>query len=355
MNKARWFLTVVLFLSSLIVTAGFIHVFIGSTEDLPAMGRTQKLMLAERWQGQATTFVFGTSRAHQDFEPEVFDAELQGKYPTQTINLALLAGSYIEQRAIAKHVLARFKPLRGQACLAFMELNSGLNFPVIDIAHPQNINLFHPRAVNLYTPEAVRFVAQFSDQTISPISRAGRLGVALVSAAGNYMNLGMLAGVIQQYLPYIPEKRSDGSHDTDRGFPVFQNYEQDHATLEKIFAAAPDQPRISDRQLLPGQVRLMEELRAVNPAVQLVYLVTPHTDDLTTAFTYPDHLTVAGQDIPIFNLARPDLYPDLYERENWRDYGHLNPQGAALMTRLLAGQVTDWLGAHPAARLCGEE
>jgi len=353
MSVVRSMTSVSLFFISLIVVAGLFHQAIGNTEELPAMGRTEKFAIAENLQGQANTFAFGTSRVHQAFMPELFDSLVGNS--ALSVNMAMPAGSYIEQRMMAKHVLARFKPLRGQACLAFMELNSGLNFPVIDIAHPQNINLFHPRAVNLYTPEAVRFVAQFSDQTISPISRAGRLGVALVSAAGNYMNLGMFSAVMQQELPPIAEKQNGNGYNTSRGFQVFTNYQQDHAALEKIFMAAPAQPRISDRQLLPGQVRLMEELRAVNPAVQLVYLVTPHTDDLTTAFIYPDHLTVAGQDIPIFNLARPDLYPDLYKRENWRDYGHLNPQGAALMTRLLAGQVADWLGAHPAARLCGEE
>jgi hypothetical protein len=87
--------------------------------------------------------------------------------------------------------------------------------------------------------------------------------------------------------------------------------------------------------------------------VQFMYVATPRLEDLKSAPDYPAEIEGPAGPVPIFNLARPDLYPELYQPQNWRNAHHLNHDlGAPLFSRLLASQVRSWLGTHPVAARC---
>jgi hypothetical protein len=53
------------------------------------------------------------------------------------------------------------------------------------------------------------------------------------------------------------------------------------------------------------------------------------------------------------NLARPDLYPQIYHAELWHDDSHLNEAGAQLATRLLAESLKNWYAVHGEPASCG--
>jgi hypothetical protein len=83
-----------------------------------------------------------------------------------------------------------------------------------------------------------------------------------------------------------------------------------------------------------------------------IYLVTPKLSDLTMAETYPPCLQVNGRYVPIVNAAQPNLYPQLYRAELWHDSAHLNEEGAAVFSRIVAGQLMGNLQFRSTKRDC---
>ena len=107
--------------------------------------------------------------------------------------------------------------------------------------------------------------------------------------------------------------------------------------------------------VLPGNVELVRELNDASRVrnVRFLYVVMPMVSDLTEHPVYPE--TMAGPEgpEPILNLARPDLYPELYQVKYWHDGAHLNEAGAGFASRLLAEQIKAWYARNPAAARCG--
>ena len=83
------------------------------------------------------------------------------------------------------------------------------------------------------------------------------------------------------------------------------------------------------------------------PGVQYAYLLLPRMDDLGGRHSYPPYLEVDGQAVPIIDLGRPDLYPQLYQPGNWYDDSHLSEAGAALASTLIAQQLDSFAAQHP--------
>ena len=105
----------------------------------------------------------------------------------------------------------------------------------------------------------------------------------------------------------------------------------------------------SPGELMPGNYSLIDELRHATSVtgVQFVYLVMPNFEDLDHYEIYPDAIVVDGQNVPIIDLARPDLYPELYQAMYWHDDAHLNEPGADLSMKLLTQQLKNFYAHHP--------
>jgi hypothetical protein len=136
-----------------------------------------------------------------------------------------------------------------------------------------------------------------------------------------------------------------------RGQRITPASRQDTRDADAAFNArgAPETPIAT--ALAPGNHQLLADVAraegsATRAHVQLVYVVTPSLSDLTSPAVYPGEIDGPKGPVPIINLARPDLYPQLYQRAYWRNAGHVNAAGAAVFTRLLAQQLDAWLRRH---------
>ena len=90
--------------------------------------------------------------------------------------------------------------------------------------------------------------------------------------------------------------------------------------LTAKLAAYPKSSTPIAELLTPGSTILPQEIEAASPVKNLafVYFVYPKLTDVSGPLDYPDHLNLpgsgqAGRDIPIIDLARPDLFPQLYQ------------------------------------------
>ncbi len=280
---------------------------------LHAEYRDAKLDLIGREAGRAQVLLFGTSRVHEGFVPELFD---RAAGAPRSLNLGLVGGSQTEQRVLAKEFLSRATP-----CSMVFEINAGLNLP------PES--RFDPRAVNLYDAETVRFVGAFNGEEIGLGRRAARLGFALLAAAGHYTHAGMLSS--RMFQPHI-ETPEDGR----RGQITLAQSEEERARVAASFAEKPAAPIITPENIAPGNRYLLNELAAQRPQLHFAYLVAPMLEDLTHAPDYPAQMDGPNGPVPILNLARPDRFPELYRPELWRNATHLSPEGARVFTQLLA-------------------
>lgn len=307
--------------------------------------RGQKLSLIDDWRGRATSAAFGTSRVHNGFSPAAFDAEFaDAPYALTSLNLGLFGGSQTEQRALAREFLARLKPpsMRPSVCLVMLELNAGLNF--------QLVNLLHPRSIDVYDLNTIRFVASFSDHTVSRLRQIGRLGFAVTSGILHLVNIGALSSRL-----FDPIVQPDPVADDQRGLlPVLADV-NDARGVADAFRQRSAGPMSVEIPLLPGNQSLLIDLASASlvPNVQFIYFVLPSLDALTKIPIYPPSLEGPEGPVPIINLERPDRYPELFKPEAWGNPGHLSALGAVLASRILARRVREWLSSQPSLPRCG--
>ncbi|CAN5515832.1 hypothetical protein BH10ACI4_BH10ACI4_01140 [soil metagenome] len=331
--------------------AGIIHLLVGNGLRLHADMRSEKLMVMDEWQGRAYTAVFGSSHVHFGFDPRAFDVALFGSpLQTRTVNLAIQGGSQGEQRATAlaylQHLQAPPKVGGAQACLVVLELKAGANFT--------NEHLIHPRAINIYDWPTTRFIARLTTPQMGLKQRVGRTGYAFAAMALHYMNVGMLSSSI--FVPPIDNEalRAETIEDR-RGLVVMPANAKSTQAVEKEIAASPSQPTVAQEGLLPSNSELLDELKAASPVknVAMAYLVMPKISDLEAYTLMPDSIPWSGGEAPIVNMARPDLYREIYESKYWLDDAHLNERGAALVTKLIAGNLKNWYSNHGQPARCG--
>ena len=107
--------------------------------------------------------------------------------------------------------------------------------------------------------------------------------------------------------------------------------------------------------LLPGNYDLLRELNRDSPVknVQILYVVMPMITDVVQRREYPATMEGPRGLEPILTLARPDLYPALFQAQYWSDDSHLNEAGAAMASGLLAEQIKAWYAANPEPARCG--
>jgi hypothetical protein len=337
--------SVLCFCLAFLAAASLIHILLPPPIGLYAAMRSEKLQILDDWSGKATTAAFGSSHVHNGFDPRAFDRALAGTpFATTSLNLGIEGGSQTEQRAMAEQFLSRLRPHPDQACFVLLELNAGANFT--------DDHLVHPRAINIYDWRTVRFVAGLASPALGRIRGAGRLAYALAASVLYYANVGMLSNLI--FDRTLDQSMLDDETAADRRGLIELHIP--HAYVEHQIAALPRSMTPEPAQMLPANYTLLSDLKHDSPVsrVHFIYWVTPLAFNLQSYPTYPSEITVDGVTAPILSVARPDLYPDLYLEQNWADDSHLSPQGAALASRYLAQQLSQWYKAHPQAMACGD-
>jgi hypothetical protein len=340
--------TVASFAAAFIVTAAVIHFSLPDPLRLYANIRSEKLLLLQQWQGRVSSAVFGASHANDGLDPRTFDSALAGTpLRTTTLNLGIEGGSQSEQRAMALTFVSSLRPHPDQACFVLLELNAGANLTVD--------HLVHPRTIDIYDWKTVRFIHGLSTAAIGRKRGAGRFAYALAAAAMYYSNVGMLSNLV--FTP--PTDSQLMLHETEddrRGLMNRQVPPGNAATLRRLFAQSPRTMIPRPEPLLPGNYALVDEIMKASPVKDLhvLYWVSPQTADMQSFPVYPAEITVDGVTTPILSMARPDLYPDLYQPQNWYDYAHLSASGAPLLGKHLATQLSDWYRTRPQQMSCGD-
>lgn len=328
-----------------VLVAALIHAAMPRTLYLHADIRSGKLSLMSQMRASTRSASFGSSHVHNGFDPRAFDHALAGSpLETHCINLAIEGGSQTEQRSMALEFVHNMHagPIAegGPAsCFVLLELGAGANFTYD--------HLVHPRAINIYDRANASFVDTLTSPVMPRSQRIGRRLYAYVAMALHYMNVGMLSSAMLPNLSPDQDYKSEIVDDR-RGLLALPGYPHQELLAKKL----ADQPRtgtVSTQALLPGNFVLVHQLMQAQDVhgVQYVYLLMPKFGDLTAYTVYQDWLIVDGQTVPIINLARPDLYPQLYQFSNWLDDSHLNERGAALASSLIGQQIKNFAAQHP--------
>jgi hypothetical protein len=129
------------------------------------------------------------------------------------------------------------------------------------------------------------------------------------------------------------------------------------AAVSEAFTAYrhPPAPTATIAPTPPGAYQLVQDIARECPrrSIRFFYFVTPTLSALTHTETTPCSIKGVNGPAPIFDLARPDRFPELFKSDLWRDPGHLNPKGAAVFSMILAREVNDWL-ADGSNQGCGD-
>ena len=342
-----------------LATAGFvlcaaaIHGALGDPFRLYASLRSEQLEVMDRLQGSSFSSAFGSSHVHNGFDPATFDRGMAGT-PAQssTENMAIPGGSQVEQRATALEYLRSLhaphaSPNGPKSCMVLLELGAGANIGTMFMVHP--------RTINLYDWHGVRLVSELTDSQLGRRRNMGRVVFAAAGSAMYYMNVGMVSNRI--FKPDVDEETVKSLLANDRrGAELMSSDPRNQASLKRVFDSAPKVSQPVPTELEPGNYALVDELRAASPVHPLafVYVQMPMMADMESYPVYPDHLQSAGGPVPIINLARPDVHPELYQLQYWHDDAHLNDHGAELATAIAANELKSWYAAHGWPSACKE-
>ena len=231
-------------------------------------------------------------------------------------------------------------------CLLLFEINGGGAFNLQWMEHPREINEFDLTSAKLvfqFPPEPSSRLRQLHDRT-----------AVLVSVTLHYLNTGMLSNLL-----FRPELRTDeyGSEiqDDHRGLYNPPSTAFTRSAVAEAIQHRPPAPRGEDRPISRGTVLILEDVHASRPQDQLrlVAFVLPTLNDLYVDGNYPTSIQTSFGEVPIINLARPDIYPQFYSQDLWFDKLHLNAEGARLVTAELASQIRAWYSLHPPAEIQG--
>jgi hypothetical protein len=336
---------VLLFFVGFALTAASMHLLTGPGLALYAMERSEKLEILRRNGYPYTSAIFGSSHAHQGFDPRAFDAALAPTpLATYTFNLGIDGGSVVEERVMALAFLDHLKPPSAiqpatQPCLVMLEANAPNAFAIMYTAHPRQINILDWQTLRA----AFRLPP---DGYFRPNQIHHRLST-LTAAFYHAIAMGMLSDRI--FRPRFDEPTIQYETVLDRRGMHHLDDRGGDRDIDRALSHKHTPPTPLGTHLSAGNAAIMEELaRSPNgKRVQLAWVVMPLLHDLEQYDVYPASEPTAFGDVPIFDMARPDLYPQLYDRSLWADSQHMNARGAPLFSRLLAQQVQAWSQAHP--------
>lgn len=333
---------VLLFLLGFILSAAILHLLIGNTLNLYAIERSEKLEMMRRSNYAYSTAIFGSSHVQQGFDPRIFDATLAGTpIAVRSFNLGVDGGAQIEQRVMALDFLDHLKPpATNQPCFVMLETTADPTFATYFASHPRQINILDGRSM--------RLILQFPPEGYKRPNQIHRRLISFSVAFNHLINMGMLSNRIFRP-PYRESAILTETVNDQRGMHHVPTNIYEQQDLDKAFAHRVRPPKANPFQLYKGNDTIVEDLhRAPNGnRVQLVWVVMPLLGDLIRYKVYPQSETTSFGEVPILDLGRPDMYPELYDRSLWLDNQHLNEQGSQLLSRLLAQQLLAWAHDHP--------
>lgn len=348
----RVLVSIGLFALGFLAAATVIHLTIRDPLHLHADERSEKLLLIDRTQGSVYSAAFGSSHVHNGFDPRAFDRELAASpAATRSVNLAIEGGSQSEERAMAMAFVKSLKaPPAPAPCLVMLELAAGAN--------PTNDHLVHPRSIDIYDWPTARFVSHLVEPHMSATRRIGRVGFAVTAMALHYANTGMLSNLI--FSPPIDKAAYEYETEDDRrGIKPLRLVDataEDRRYLEAALAQRNLSKPPEKVELTLGNSELIAQLTAAAPGRNLsfVYLIMPMAGDAIEMHQYPDHLIVGDKTVPIIQLGRPDLYPELYQAGLWHDNAHLDGDGAAIASALFADRLKEWYEQNGEPHACAK-
>jgi hypothetical protein len=336
-KKIRVIPAIVMFAVGFIAVCAVIHLTIRRPIRLYAEIRSEKLSILDQWRGHADSAAFGSSHVDTGFDPRAFDRELHDSpSQTTTLNLGISGGSQTEQASAAQEFLASLPApsTASRARFVLLEITAGTN--------PTNDHLFHPRSINIYDLDNVRLSIDFAGHNLGLRRELGRSGFGLAAGGLHYVNVGMLSSAIfhpdlnRQLLAQQTGDDRRGLTPTDPITVDSPEYKAIHKLTSSRQASRP-QPF----DLVEGYTTLLRRLSplAKQKNVQLIYFVAPSLNDLVAYPSYPDSIAGPNGPVPVLDVARPDLHPELYQGALWHDPTHLNETGAAVFSRLLADEL----------------
>jgi hypothetical protein len=158
------------------------------------------------------------------------------------------------------------------------------------------------------------------------------------------------------FAPPVDQAQLSGETVDDRRGQIIGLYDPAReAAMAKEIAAEPTQMKLQSASTSPGNREMIAEIAAASKVkgIAFAYIAMPKLSDLAVSYAYPDAIDADGVEVPIVNLARPDLYPQLYKAGLWHDDAHLNDIGAKLASTLIADALKQWYAAHGGAPRCG--
>lgn len=333
---------VLLFLLGFFLSAAVLHLLIGNPLSLYAVERSEKLEMMRRSNYAYSTAIFGSSHVQQGFDPRVFDATLAGTpIAVRSFNLAIDGGAQIEQRVMALDFLDHLKPPPpNQPCFVMLEATADPTFATYFSSHPRQINILDWRAL--------RLILQFPPDGYKRPNQIHRRLISFSVAFNHLINMGMLSNRIFRP-PYRENTILSETANDQRGMHHVPTNIYEQADLAHAFSRRVSVPPARPAQLFQGNATIVQDLHSApnGDRVQLVWVVMPLLGDLVRYKVYPPYQATSFGEIPILDLGRPDLYPQLYDRSLWVDSQHLNEQGSQLLSRLLAQQLLAWAHDHP--------
>jgi hypothetical protein len=338
---------VFLFLGGFVATAALLHLAVGDTMALYASGRSEKLEILKRNHYAYSTAIFGTSHVQQGFDPRAFDATLAGTpIAVRSFNLGLDGGAQVEQRLMAQDFLRHLTPPAGGGpCIVMLEVNADPTFAMNYTSHP--------RQINILDWSSLRLSFDFPTPGFTGLYKLHRRLMNVIAAFYHTINMGMLSNRI--FRPPFNEASIDMEMANDqRGMHHVPPNAIAEADIARIYKKQHFPPTPVPSDMPNGYAELIEGLHRAphGDRVQFAWVEMPWLRDLASYEVYPTSQKTSFGEVPILDLGRPDLYPELYNRSLWEDSQHMNEEGSKLFSRLLANQLLAWTRDHPARR-CG--
>lgn len=293
--------------------------------------------------------LLGSSRVHNQIDPSLLDSVLAAKkLPLHSYNLGFSALTLLESTRLLQSLYDEpgFRPK-----VVLMEATLSARVPIYTLRSARTLQWHDPQGFRA----ALRLLLGGSHGLLVCL----RWGFLHTTAfLGNIFNFGTVANKLfapaelakERWLTigkdgtgFVPFRRD---HPNELGQPPAE------VTPEQIQRAVATHRRLAGQE---GLVLGAAELNLYNHADSLVksrggellLLALPSMDpEIIGEYYRFAHSAQSGTLRPLLLFfAQPDSQPDLFRRENFRDFDHLYQESAGEMTRLIGARLADQLVA----------
>lgn len=293
------------------------------------------------------TLFIGSSRFYRHISPSVFDNIVAEIEPVQSFNLGVAAFPAPQPFWLYERILE--------------DDPEHLKYVFIEISppgdSPPNTNLHTKRFVYWYNFEDTVFLIRsvIRSDTSIPV-KLDFLGIHVMTLLEKQFNIGMGLDIVEFWgrdttntlNEFYLGRQLDGFHSLDQQLEKFPGISRGISNSQQAFEANP--------QVLTNRTRQSQQAFNLEESTlefnEIYFQEIERIIELSTArnihiiFVLPPRLGNEYLSIlPTFyhiapehriELGNPKLYPELYAPEHTFDVGHLNSEGAAVFTELLA-------------------